>query len=211
VTTTTTIAARTVSVLIIEDDIDTADSLARFLRFGCGYFVATARDGLNGVRIAVENQPDVVVCDIGLPKKNGLLVAEELAEFLPRPLLIAVTGFGDQVSQGLAEAVGFDHFLLKPADPFRIKALIDGEAESLRDRSSALPAWPSGRPGPRSSRPAGPSPSIHDRDDGAGVPPGRPGPSGHLGPEPILPGHESVAGPEPRLPDERWSHRPAGV
>jgi CheY-like chemotaxis protein len=208
VTTTATIAARPLSVLIIEDDVDTADSLARFLQFGCGYFVATARDGLSGVRIAVDNRPDVVVCDIGLPKKNGLLVAEELAEFLPRPLLIAVTGFGDQVSQGLAEAVGFDHFLLKPADPFQIKALIDGEAESILNGSSAIPRWPSGTPGPRSSRPAGPSSSIHDRDDGAGLPPGRPRPVRTPGPEPIRPGHASVAGPEPRLPDKRWSDRP---
>ena len=137
-TTTPTIAARTVSVLIIEDDVDTADSLARFLRLGCGYIVATAPDGLNGVRIAVENQPDVVVCDIGLPKKNGLLVAEELAEFLPRPLLIAVTGFGDQVSQGLAEAVGFDHFLLKPADPFRIEVLIEDHVQNRREQECEL-------------------------------------------------------------------------
>jgi DNA-binding response OmpR family regulator len=138
VTTTATIAARTVSVLIIEDDVDTADSLARFLQFGCGYFVATARDGLDGVRIAVENQPDVVVCDIGLPKKNGLLVAEELAESLPRPLLIAITGFGDQVSQSLAEAVGFDHFLLKPADPFQIKALIEDHVQIRREQECDL-------------------------------------------------------------------------
>ena len=203
VTTTAPNASRAVSVLIIEDDVDTADSLARFLQFGCGYFVATARDGLSGVRIAVDNRPDVVVCDIGLPKKNGLLVAEELAELLPRPLLIAVTGFGDQVSQGLAEAVGFDHFLLKPADPFRIKALIEGEAESSRNGSSALPGWPSGRPGLRSSRPSGPSSSIREQDDGAGVPPGRPRPVQTPGSEPTRPGHASVAGPEPRFPDKR--------
>jgi DNA-binding response OmpR family regulator len=119
-----------VSVLIIEDDLDTADSLARFLRLGCGYAVATAADGRDGVRMAVAHQPDVVVCDIGLPKKNGLLVAEELAASLPRrPLLIAVTGYGGQVSQGLAEAAGFDHYLLKPADPFRIVAFIEAHLQ----------------------------------------------------------------------------------
>jgi DNA-binding response OmpR family regulator len=118
------------SVLIIEDDADTADSLAHFLRLGCGYTVGMARDGLTGIRMAVAGQPDVVVCDIGLPKRNGLLVAEELAESLPhRPLLIAVTGYGEQVSQGLAEAAGFDHYLVKPADPFRIVALIEAHLQ----------------------------------------------------------------------------------
>jgi two-component system, sensor histidine kinase len=130
VTTTASAPGRTVSVLIIEDDLDTADSLARFLRLGCGYAVATATDGLKGIRMAVADEPDVVVCDIGLPKRNGLLVAEELAESLPhRPLLIAVTGYGDQVSQGLAEAAGFDHYLLKPVDPFQIEAIIKSHSQ----------------------------------------------------------------------------------
>jgi len=129
VTTTSSSPAPTVSVLIIEDDLDTAESLACFLRLGCGYAVATATDGMKGIRMAAADQPDVVVCDIGLPKRNGLLVAEELAESLPhRPLLIAVTGYGDQVSQGLAKAAGFDHYLLKPADPFQIEALINSHS-----------------------------------------------------------------------------------
>ena len=129
-TATAAAEGRLVSVLIIEDDADTADSLARFLRIGCGYIVATAPDGLKGIRMAVADLPDVVVCDIGLPKKNGLLVAEEIALSLPRrPLLIAVTGYGEHVSADLAQAAGFDHFLVKPADPFRIEALIETHLE----------------------------------------------------------------------------------
>jgi DNA-binding response OmpR family regulator len=115
----------TASVLIIEDNADVADSLARFLRIGCGYSVATAADGIRGVRAGRENPPDVLIIDIGLPKKNGILVAEELIESLPeRPLVIAVTGYGDAATRALAEEAGFDHFLVKPADPFAIESLI---------------------------------------------------------------------------------------
>ena len=93
--------------------------------------------------MAVADQPDVVVCDIGLPKKNGLLVAEELAASLPhRPLLIAVTGYSGQVSEGLAAAAGFDHYLLKPADPFRIAAFIDAHLQTSggsQEREQATP------------------------------------------------------------------------
>ena len=114
------------SVLVVEDNPDTAESLARFLRLGCGYEVSIASDGLKGVRMALELHPDVVVCDLGLPKRNGLLVAEELVERLPRrPLIIAVTGYGNQVSQEHATDAGFDHFLVKPADPFEIEELIE--------------------------------------------------------------------------------------
>ena len=113
------------SVLIIEDHADTAATLADYFRVGCGFRVATARDGLTGLRLAVADPPDAVVCDIGLPRRNGLLVAEELADTLPaKPLLIAVTGYADQVSADLARDVGFDHLLPKPADPAALRALI---------------------------------------------------------------------------------------
>ena len=132
----------TASVLIIEDNQDVADSLARFLRIGCGYDVATEIDGVRGVRAARENPPDVLIIDIGLPKKNGILVAEELIESLPdRPLVVAVTGYGDATTRALAEEAGFDHFLTKPADPFAIEALIE---DHLKRRSEGdEPDYPS--------------------------------------------------------------------
>jgi DNA-binding response OmpR family regulator len=119
-------AASSRSVLIIEDNADAAASLADFLRLGCGFKVATARDGLTGLRMAVADPPDAVVCDLGLPRRNGLLVAEELADTLPtKPLLIALTGYADQVPEELARDAGFDHYLVKPADPFAVAALIE--------------------------------------------------------------------------------------
>ena len=84
-----------------------------------------ATDGAEGVQFALANPPDVVVCDIGLPKQNGLLVVEELAERLPRrPLFIAVTGYGDPATRELAQEAGFDHFLVKPVEPKALTALL---------------------------------------------------------------------------------------
>jgi DNA-binding response OmpR family regulator len=126
---------RALSVLIVEDNADTAESLARFLRLGCGYDVSTAWDGVKGIRAALDHNPDVIVCDIGLPKRDGLQVAEELSEQMPRrPLMIAVTGYGNRVTRDQAMAAGFDHFLVKPANPFEIEALI--EAYAHRDSES---------------------------------------------------------------------------
>ena len=125
-------------ILIIEDNLDTADGLARFLRIGCGYTVMTAFDGLKGLEMALADRPDVVICDLGLPKRNGLLVGEQILSTLePRPLLIAVTGYGDHATRELARTAGFDHFLVKPADPFEIEALIQShfapEADPVPD------------------------------------------------------------------------------
>jgi DNA-binding response OmpR family regulator len=131
---TATSPVRTASVLIIEDNLDTAEGLARFLRLGCGFRVDIATDGIKGLQKARADRPDVVVCDLGLPKKNGLLVGEQIVEGSdPRPLLIAVTGYGDQATRELAREAGFDHYLTKPADPFEIESLIESHLQSADD------------------------------------------------------------------------------
>ena len=112
------------SVLVIDDSMDVADSIARFLRVAVGHDVRVAYDGASGIRMAVAEVPEAVVCDIGMPRLDGLKVAQELAELTPRPLLIAVTGFSGAYPEKQAKAAGFDHYLVKPADPFAIDALI---------------------------------------------------------------------------------------
>jgi two-component system CheB/CheR fusion protein len=119
---------RPVKVLVVEDNMDAADSVARFLRIGAGFDVRVAYDGEAGLKAAYADLPDVVVCDIGLPRLNGLKVAGELIELRPRPLLIAVTAFGGVYTEDLARAAGFDHYLVKPADPFAIEALARSRA-----------------------------------------------------------------------------------
>ncbi|HKB01040.1 MAG TPA: response regulator [Gemmataceae bacterium] len=124
--TATVPTVRTISVLIVEDNRDAAESLGRFLRLGCGYRVRLAYDGEQGLRSALAEPPDAIVCDINLPKKDGFGVARDLVESLPvKPLLIAVTAFSGDYPLAQAEAAGFDHYLVKPADPFAIEAFIE--------------------------------------------------------------------------------------
>jgi CheY-like chemotaxis protein len=117
-------ATRAASVLVVEDNLDVADSLARFLRVAGGFDVAVAYNGEAGLKAAFAARPDVVVCDLAMPRMNGLRVAEELSTRKPKPLLIAVTAFDGAYPEDLALLAGFDHYLLKPADPFAIEALI---------------------------------------------------------------------------------------
>jgi DNA-binding response OmpR family regulator len=117
--------ARPVTVLVIEDVRDTADSLAEFLRTGYGFDVRVATDGETGLKWAQADPPDAIVCDIGLPRLDGLQVARQVRDTVsPCPLLIAVTAYGGTFPQ--AAALGpFDHYLVKPADPFELAALIE--------------------------------------------------------------------------------------
>jgi CheY-like chemotaxis protein len=113
------------SVLVIDDNTDSADSIARFLRIAAGFDVRVAYDGPTGLKMAVAQVPDAIVCDIGMPKLTGLQLARELVAQLPvKPLLIAFTGYGGQHPEAQARAAGFDYYLVKPADPFVIESLI---------------------------------------------------------------------------------------
>ena len=70
--------------------------------------------------------PDVVLLDIGLPKLDGLEVARRLRERAegPRPLLVAMTGFGQAEDRARTAAAGFDHHLTKPVDVQLLTTLI---------------------------------------------------------------------------------------
>jgi DNA-binding response OmpR family regulator len=119
------IGVRTPCVVIIEDHPDAADSLALFLRAGGACRPYTAYDGQAGVDLALSLRPAAVLCDLGLPKKNGFMVAEELCRRMPdRPLLVAISAYSDERIRGRALWSGFDHFFAKPADPWEVRTLL---------------------------------------------------------------------------------------
>jgi DNA-binding response OmpR family regulator len=120
------VAKRTspISVLVIDDLKDTADTLAEYLRQGCGYEVRVANDGVTGLKWAQKQPPDVVISDIGLPQLDGLQVARQIRETVfPCPLLIAVTAYGGTFTRESAYEA-FDYYHVKPADPRDIAALV---------------------------------------------------------------------------------------
>jgi CheY-like chemotaxis protein len=119
------------SVLIVEDQADAADSLSAYLELACGCRVTVARDGQAGIDAALRDRPDAIVSDIGLPKRNGLELGAEVTRALPRkPLLIAVSGYSREEYADRARRAGFDAFFVKPADP-------EALADLLRARAAA--------------------------------------------------------------------------
>jgi two-component system, sensor histidine kinase len=113
------------SVLLVEDQPDIAESLRMVLTLCGGYDISVAADGQLGIDMALANPPDAVICDIGLPKKNGFEVATELSRRLPRkPLLIAISGYSWENSAKRALDAGFNHYFAKPADPDRLHVLL---------------------------------------------------------------------------------------
>ena len=125
-------ATSTRRVLLIEDNVDVADMLAEYLQ-QIGHVVVQAHDGRAGLEAARRHQPQVVVCDLGLPGLDGYEVARSLREMpeLRSSLLIAVSGYGESADREKARAAGFSHHITKPADPAELAHLIaeNGKAE----------------------------------------------------------------------------------
>jgi len=105
-------------VLVVDDNLDAAGSLAELLRLG-GFPVVTANDGSSALERYREARPTVVVLDIGLPDVDGLEVARRIRATPEGSAtrLIAVTGWGSDSDRERTQRAGFDLHLVKPVDP----------------------------------------------------------------------------------------------
>jgi CheY-like chemotaxis protein len=112
-------------VIIIEDNRDIADSLAKLLQL-VGHNVEVTYTGEDGLRAAMRSAPDAVVSDINLPGVDGWEVARQLRArpATTRTKLIAVTGYGGDDAEYRAADSGFDFVLSKPANPRALLELL---------------------------------------------------------------------------------------
>jgi len=104
-------------ILIVDDNVDSADSLAMLLSL-TGHNVRTAHDGPSAIQEARAHRPDVILLDIGLPRMDGFEVARRLRQDpdMRAVLLIAMTGYGQEEDRRKTQEAGFDLHLVKPVD-----------------------------------------------------------------------------------------------
>jgi signal transduction histidine kinase/DNA-binding response OmpR family regulator len=104
-------------VLLIDDNVDLTATMSALLRLG-GHEVVVCGDGPSGIDAAVEQKPEIILVDIGLPGMNGYEVAGRLRSMpqFERTLIVAVTGYGQADDRRRAHEAGFDHHLVKPVD-----------------------------------------------------------------------------------------------
>ena len=111
-------------VLVVEDSVDSAETLAELITLW-GHEVQLAHDGATAMTIAREFRPHVILLDVGLPDMDGYAVADRLrAEKLGGEILVAVTGYGEAQDRARAEQAGFDRHLTKPVEPSALQELL---------------------------------------------------------------------------------------
>ena len=112
------------SILIVEDNVDARDALCLLLELE-GHLVAGAGEGHQALELVRAKDPDIALVDIGLPGIDGYEVARRVRALDGRrPVLIALTGYGQPEDRRLASEAGFDDLLVKPVDPTALATLL---------------------------------------------------------------------------------------
>jgi CheY-like chemotaxis protein len=113
-------------VLVVDDNHDSADSLAMILK-RMGYSVEAAYGGTAAVTAFETFAPEAVLLDIGMPDLDGYETARRIRE-MPSgrgAVLIAQTGWGQEEDQRRAQEVGFDAHLTKPVEIAELVRLLE--------------------------------------------------------------------------------------
>ena len=129
--------------MLVVDDDPAARRLVSIWLEERGFAVRDAHDGESGLREAARLNPDVVLLDWRLPDENGPSVCRRLAESVPRPAIVMLTGLDHPSDRDTARGAGADDFLTKGIDPDtlaqRLRDLIGTGARFTRATSAPAP------------------------------------------------------------------------
>jgi DNA-binding response OmpR family regulator len=115
-------------ILLVDDDNEIVESMRTVLE-SRGYEILVARDGNQGLVMAEQESPDLVVLDMMMPKRSGFLVLEKLRRSSPNPVrVIMITANEGSRHKAYAEMLGVDDYIRKP---FAMDRLLDSVGRLL--------------------------------------------------------------------------------
>ncbi len=122
--------ARRWRVLVVDDNVDGADSLGSLLELS-GHDVRVAYDGLQAVAAADDFRPDLILMDVGMPRLNGLDATRRIREFAwgQGTHIVALTGWGQEQDRRNSAEAGANGHLVKPVAPETVFRLLAGLAD----------------------------------------------------------------------------------
>ncbi|MCA9114604.1 MAG: PAS domain-containing protein [Planctomycetaceae bacterium] len=112
-------------VLVVDDNKVAASMLGMVVKM-LGNEVRKAHDGLEATKLAADFLPDVILMDIGMPRMNGYEAARHIRAqpWGGQIMLVALTGWGQDEDRQRTREAGFDHHLVKPAEPADLQDLL---------------------------------------------------------------------------------------
>jgi CheY-like chemotaxis protein len=112
-------------VLVADDNLDAAESLTMLLTM-MGHEVRAAHDGVQAVDQAEKFRPDLIFMDVGMPKLDGLEAVTQIRrkDWGAGPVIVALTGWGQETDRKRSKEAGCDEHLVKPLDFDRLSVLL---------------------------------------------------------------------------------------
>ncbi|HEY8507793.1 MAG TPA: response regulator, partial [Steroidobacteraceae bacterium] len=109
------VAGRKRRILIADDNLDAAESLALLLNMQ-GHETRTAGDGFQAVQLAESFRPDIIFMDVGMPRLDGIEAARQIRQqpWGKSMLIVALTGWGQEADRHRTRDAGIDLHLVKP-------------------------------------------------------------------------------------------------
>lgn len=127
------------TILLIEDDREIQNTLRSVLE-SAGYTVLVAPNGVEGKKLAVSRNPDLVITDMMMPQLGGFPVLEFLKQEMPNPpRVIMITANEGGRHKAYAEMLGVDDYLRKP---FAMDVLLESVERSLKKAAAELEETP---------------------------------------------------------------------
>lgn len=127
-------------ILVVDDDSNISDLLKMYFE-NEGYDVKLASDGVEGVNYFKMFEPDLVLLDIMLPKKDGWQVCREIREMSSKPIIM-ITAKGEVFDKVLGLELGADDFVVKPFDmkelSARVKAVLRRYQNHIRQNDDEV-------------------------------------------------------------------------
>ena len=129
-----TVRASALTVLLVEDHVDSRVMYAEFLRLD--FHVVEAADGMAALEVMQHTRPDVVVTDLALPRMDGYQLMQRIRdqERLRDVPVIALSGYSGSEHEDRARQAGFWQVLMKPCLPETVAGAVVSAANRRKDR-----------------------------------------------------------------------------
>jgi len=113
-------------ILVADDNADSASTLSLMLEV-LGNEVFVAHDGVEALDLARRHRPQAILLDIGMPRMNGYDACARIREqpWGREPLIVALTGWGQEEDKNRSKAAGFDRHLVKPVEPAMLEKILE--------------------------------------------------------------------------------------
>jgi len=127
-------------VLIVEDDNSMATALNDGFTYE-GYTVTLARDGAEGLRLATESTPDLIILDVMMPKMSGLDVCREIRKAGNSVPIIMLTARGQEIDKVLGLKLGADDYVTKPFGFLELMARVEAVLRRAAGRTARMESF----------------------------------------------------------------------